>query len=200
MDVRGGERLAQPLARLVLEEAHSFGAELLRQLLQLTAPRAEADDRHSEIVQIAKVRRRDDQRVEVLGMADVARVHDYEPAVEPGRARPFVALRTRRDRGGVDPVRDHDDALGRGSLGDQPLAHPFPDRHDRVRTPEVEADERAERPDDERVRQPPQLGRDLGEDVLADHEQGDVPAPCDQQAEVADDRGIGHAEHEVWRR
>ena len=145
VDVGSGERLAEAFARLVFEEAHPIRPELLRQLLQLAAAGAEADDRDRQLVEVAKVRRRDDQLVEVLGVPDVPRVHDHEAAVEPGIARPLVLLGLRRDRRGVDPVRNHDHALRRRALGDQPLAHPLPDRHDRVRSAQVEADERPER-------------------------------------------------------
>ena len=146
------------------------------------------------------MRRRDDQLVEVLGVPDVARVHDHEAAVEPGVARPLVLLGLRCDRRGVDPVRDHDHTLGRRALCDQPLAHPLSDRHDRVRSTQVEADEGSERRDHQWVRQPPELGRDLGEDVLADHQQRHASPTSDQEAEIADDRRIGHAEHEVRAR
>ena len=54
--------------------------------------------------------------------------------------------------------------------------------------------------DDGGVVEPVELGRDLREDVLADDEQRRADAPPDEDAEVADDRRVGHAEDEVRRR
>ena len=54
-------------------------------------------------------------------------------------------------------------------------------------------------PIDRRVAEPVELGRDLREDVLADDEHRRADALADEDAEVADDRRVGHAEHEVGR-
>ena len=56
--------------------------------------------------------RRPDERLEVLGVADVPGVHDDEAVDEAVLARPRVVARLRRDLVGVDPVRDHHDPLG----------------------------------------------------------------------------------------
>ena len=58
----------------------------------------------------------------------------------------------------------------------------------------------AEDADDGWVAEPVELGRDLREHVLADDEHGRADAPADEDAEVADDRRVGHAEHEIGAR
>ena len=166
MDVGGESDSRRTLARLVREEAHAVDPEPLGELLQLAAraPKPMIDDR--EIVEVAKVRRRADQLVEVLGVADVARVHDHEAAVEPGVARPLVLLRLRRDRASVSTQFGITLTRSGGAPFPQPLAHRLPDRHDAVRPPEVEADERRSSPTTSGFVEPPELVRDLGEDVL----------------------------------
>ena len=52
-------------------------------------------------------------------------------------------------------------------------------------------------PTHERLLEPLDALRDLREDVLADHEQRHAEAARDEEPDVADDRRVGHAEHEV---
>ena len=87
--VRRRQRLRERLARLVREEADAVGAELARERLELGAAHAVADDRDRDVVEH---RRRADQRVEVLRVADVPGVHDDEAVVEAVPPRPLVAL------------------------------------------------------------------------------------------------------------
>ena len=60
---------------------------------------------------------------------------------------------------------------GSRALLGEPRAHRLADRDDAVGALEVEADRVAQRCDDDRVVEPLQLDRDLGEDVLADHDE-----------------------------
>ena len=70
----------------------------------------------------------------------------------------------------------------------------------RSRAPEVRADEAAEHADHGGIAEPVELGRDLREDVLADDEHRRADPLADEHAEVADDRRVGHAQHEVGSR
>ena len=110
---------------------------------------------------------------------------------------PLVVARLRRDRAGVDPVRDHAQALRRRSLRLEPLPHRLADRDDAVGAAEIGADEPAQDADHRGIPQPVELGRDLGEDVLADDEHRRADPLSDEHTEVADDRRVGHAEHEI---
>src|SRR6185436_515559 len=73
----------------------------------------------------------------------------------------------------------------------------LPDRDDPVGPPQVQPDELTERSEHERVLEPLDALRDLGEDVLADHEKWHVEPPGHHEPDVADDRRVGHAEDEV---
>ena len=106
----------------------------------------------------------------------------------------------RRDRVGVDPVRDHADALAGRALRLEPLPHRLADRDYPVGALEVETRRAGAGADEHAVLEPPQLRRDLGEHVLADHEQRHAEALGDREADVADHRRVGHAEHEVGSR
>ena len=84
MDVGARERERQPVALLVREEAHHvLDVEPAGQLDHLGVPGAEACDHDPDVVAVAEERRRTHEAVEVLRVADVARVHDDEPRHEP---------------------------------------------------------------------------------------------------------------------
>ncbi len=201
MDVSAREREREALALLVRQEANRLGdLESLRERDHLAVPRAEAGDHDAEVVAVPQERRGAHEAVEILRMADVARMHDDEPPVEAVLLGPGVVARLRRDRACVDPVRDHAQALGRRTLGLEPLPHRLADRDDPVRATEVRADEPAEDSDHRRIPKSIELRRDLREDVLADDEHRRADALADEHAEVSDDRRIGHAEHEIGRR
>jgi len=89
------------------------------------------------------------ERVEVLGVTDVARVHDDEAVVQALAPAPLVVPRLRRDLGRVNPVRDHQHPLRPDSFRQQPLPHAVTDRDDHVGTLEVEADEASEHSDED---------------------------------------------------
>ena len=182
---------------MVTEEAHLLDLEQPGQRLELVTPGAAADEHDAEVVEVAQERAGTDERVEVLRVADVSRVHDREPCREAVRGRPRVVARLRGDAGGVDPVRDYPEALGSGALLLQAAPHRLADRDDPVGAAQVERDERAEHADDEAALEPLDRDGDLGEDVLADHEQRHPEPPRGQQRDVADDRRVGHAEDEV---
>ena len=88
VDVRARERLRERLARLVGEELDGVDLEQLREGDELLVPRAEADDQDPQVVEVAQERGRADEAVEVLRVADVARVHDDEPARRAGACAP----------------------------------------------------------------------------------------------------------------
>ena len=163
-------------------------------------PRAEADHDDPESIQVAQERRGPHERVEILRVADVPGVHHDEGAVEALLRRPGVVPRLRHELGRVDPVRDHLDPLGGSALLLEPQLHRVADRDDTVGTAEVERDEPAQRSEHERLLEALHALGDLGEDVLADHEQRHAEAPRDDEADVADDGRIGHAEDEVGPR
>ncbi len=140
--------------------------------------RPEAGDHDRQVVAVAQKRRRPDEAVEILRVPDVPRVHDDELPDEAVLLGPRVVAGLRRDRARVDPVRDHAQPLRWSALLLEALAHGLPDRDDPVGPPQVGADEGAEDADDGRVAEPVELGRDLREDVLADHEHGGADAPC----------------------
>ena len=133
-------------------------------------------------------------------MTDVARVHDDELPGQPVEPRPLVVRGLRRDRLRVHPVRNHPDAIGRSALRLQPAAHRVADRDDAIGALEVKADQLAQRRHEQAVVEPPQLGRDLGEDVLGDDEQRHAEPPRDGQAHVSNHRRVGHAENEIGSR
>jgi hypothetical protein len=162
--------------------------------------RAEARDDDADVLAVAQKGRRADEAVEVLCVADVARVHHDEPRREPVPFRPRVVAALWRDRTRVHPVRDHPQTLGGRALRLEPLAHGLADRDDAVGAAQVRADEPAQHADDRRVAEPVELGGDLGEDVLADDEHGSAEAASHGHAEVSHDRRVGHAEDEIGRR
>ncbi len=200
VNVGGREGLRSQLVRLPRHEADPVGLEQLREPHQLVAPRAAADDPHGEVVEVAQERAGPDQGVEVLGVADVPGVHDDEMPQQPVLARPGVVARHRHDRRGVAPVRDHADALGADALLLQPLLHRLADHDHPVGGAKGRVDEPAQGADDDRVSEPAELDRDLREDVLRDHEQRDPEPGGDDAADRADERRIGHADHQVGAR
>ena len=130
-------------------------------------------------------------------MAHVPGVHDDELRDEVVLLRPLVVARLRRDRARVDPVRDHAKPSGRRPLRLQAQPHRLPDRDDAVRAAEVRGDERPQHADHCRIPETVELGRDLREDVLADDEHGGAEPPPHRDAEISDDRRVGHAEDEI---
>ena len=198
MEVGRAERQRKPGARLVAEKAdHPRHVEALRQPRQLAVPRPEADHHDLEPLEVAEERRRADERVEVLGVPDVPRVHDDERVVDALLPRPRVLPRLRPELVRVDPVRDHRDPLGRRALLLEAQLHRLADRDDAVGPSEVERDEPPERAEDDGVLEPLDALRDLGEHVLADDEERDAEPARDEQPDVADDGRVGHAEDEV---
>ena len=202
MEIARGERVREHLARLVVEEPHRAGhLEPLREPRHLAVARAEADHDDPEALEVAQERRGADERVEVLRVTDVARVHDDERVVEPVLgATTALSPRLRRELGRVHPVRDHGRRARPAPLLLEPPLHRLADRDDAVGPPEIEATSLPERADDDRLLEPLDPLGDLREDVLADHEQRHAEAARDDEPDVADDRRVGHAEHEVGPR
>ena len=64
----------------------------------------------------------------------------------------------------------------------------------------IRTHEAAQHADHRRVAEPMELGRDLREHVLADDEHGRTHALAHDDADVADDRRVRHAEHEIGTR
>ena len=191
MEVGGRERERQPGARLVAEEPHR-----LRHLEPLARARVSSACRApnpittiSSPLEVAEEGRGADERVEVLRVPDVARVHDDERIVEAVLARPGVVPRLRRELLRVDPVRDHLDAAGGRALRLEAQLHRLADRDDAVGAPQVERDEPPQRAEHERLLEPLDALGDLGEDVLADHEERHAEAPRDEEPDVADHGG-----------
>ena len=183
------------------QEAHRVvDLEALGERDHLGVAGAEARDHDPEVVAVAEEGRRADEAVEVLRVPDVPGVHDDEarhevvlPAHSLSRgcgviARVSTQFGITRSRSGGAP------------FASQPLAHRLADGDDPVGAPQVGADEPAEHADDGGVAEPVELGRDLREDVLADDEHGHAEAAADRDAEVADDRRVGHAEDEIGSR
>jgi hypothetical protein len=198
VEVAGGERERKLLAWLVVEELHRpRHLETLRETRELAVPCAEPDHHDPEPLEVAEERRRPYERVEILGVPDVARVHDDELVAEPACRGPGVLPGLRLDLGRVDPVGDHLDPRLPRALVDEAELHRLADRHDPVGAPQVEPDELPERSEDERVLEPLDALRDLGEHVLADDEERGVEPPGDHEPDVPDDRRVGHAEDEV---
>ena len=94
--------------------------------------RSDPDDRHCQVVEIAEKRRRTDERVEILRMADVPEVHDDELVDEVVFTSPGVFSRLRRDALRVAPVRDHPHAARINALLDDSLLHRLADDDDPV--------------------------------------------------------------------
>ena len=89
MEVGARQRERKPLARLVREEAHRLlDLEPLGERDHLGVPGAEAGDDDAQVVEVAQERRGADEAVEILRVADVARVHDDERVDEPVLASP----------------------------------------------------------------------------------------------------------------
>ena len=162
----------------------------------MTGPEPDHDD--PERLEVAQERRRANERVEVLGVTDVARVHHDERVVEPLLRRPGVAAWLWRELRRVDPVRDHLDARGVGTLLLPAVASSCPRSRRRGRRGGDRAPT-SRRSAATRTGCSSRLSalRDLGEDVLADDEQRHVEASRDGERDVADDRRVGHAEHEI---
>ena len=122
------------------------------------APKPTIGDR--EVVEVAQERCRADEVVEVLRVADVARVHDDEPVDEPLFARPGrchaapATIAVVSTQFGITVIRS-----GARPLRHEPLAHPLADRDDVVGALEVVADQPPQDADEHRVRQPSELGR-----------------------------------------
>ena len=100
-----GERLGEPLPRLVEEETDLVDLEQIRERDKLGMSRAHADNRDRELVEITEKCPRPHERIEVLGVSDVSRVHDDELAFELGDADPFVLFAVRSKPCRVDPIR-----------------------------------------------------------------------------------------------
>ena len=111
---------------------------------------AEADEDDREVVEVAQVRRRVDQRVQVLGVADVAGVHDDEPADE---ARARAPSRCRSAAASAPSCRPSSGSRGSGrgsrALRGEPLLHRLADRDDAVGPAEVEARQHSEQADEQ---------------------------------------------------
>ena len=82
MHVCGRQRLRQDRARLVVEELHLVDLEQSRKRDELGVTRPHADDHDQEIVEVTQKRPGANERVEILRMSDVARVHDDELLVD----------------------------------------------------------------------------------------------------------------------
>ena len=158
---------------------------------------ARADHDEVQIVQVAEKRARSDQRLHVLGVADVARVHDDEALVQTISARPDVVPRLRGDAIRVDPVLDHAHAIGSRALLLQSAPHRLPDRDDPVCTPQVGLDHEPQQADQERVLEALELDCDLGEDILGDDDERDAEPPGDDEPDVTDHRRVGERQHHV---
>ena len=112
------------------------------------------------------------------------------------RAQSF-SPRLRPELVGVDPVRDHLDPLRRRALLLQAQLHRLADGDHPVRPAKVERHEAPERAEHEWLLEPLDALGDLGEHVLADHEERYAEPPRDEEPDVTDHGRIGHAEHEV---
>ena len=143
------------------------------------------------------MRRRVEQRRQILRVADVPGVHDDEAVDEPLLARPRIRALARRELLRVGPVRDHGDRVRLDALRDQPPAHPLADRHDSGRARKPEPDEPVEHADEDGVVEPAERDRDLGEDVLRDDDQRHTVAPSDGHADRGDEGRVGETEDEV---
>ena len=97
VDVRRRQRLGEPLARLVGQE-HDLDLEPLGERDEICMAGARADHDAAEIVEVAQERQRARQCLEILRVADVARVHHDEAADEVVLLRPGVVARSRRER------------------------------------------------------------------------------------------------------
>ena len=169
-------------------KTHVVDLEQPRELLQLVAPGAAADQDDPQVLEIAQKRRRADQRVEILRVPDVPGVHDDELVVEPVLARPRVVARARLELRRVDPVRDHDDPIAGGALVASRSRIVLADRDDAVGTLQVEARREAKRLDQRGVVESLERDGHLGEDVLADDDERRVEAPGEHERDVGDDR------------
>ena len=161
---------------------------------------AEAGDDDAEVVAVAKEGRGAHEAVEILRVPDVARMHDDEAIDEVVPCGPLVVARLRRDRARVDPVRNDAQPLGRSALCFEPLPHGLPDRDDPVSASKIRTHEATQNADHRRVAEPIELGRDLREHVLADDQDRRTHALAHDDADVADDRRVRHAEHEIGTR
>ena len=198
VEVARGEREGEVAARLVVEEADGRGhLEALREARDLALTRSGPDHDDSQADEVAQEGRRPNQRVEILGVPDVSRVHHDERLVEAALRRPLVVAWARRELRRVDPVRDHGDSLGRRPLVLEPQLHRVADRDDAVGALEVERDEPTKRAQENRLLESLHPLGDLGEDVLADDEQRHTEAARDDERDVPDDGRIGHAEDQV---
>ena len=90
MDVRCGKRVGEEFAQLVAHEQHLLHLEQPREPLQLVPSRTAPDQDDAEIVQVAKERGGPNQRIEVLRVPDVPRVHDHELVGKTVLASPGV--------------------------------------------------------------------------------------------------------------
>ena len=162
--------------------------------------RAHADDRDPQVVEVAEERGGADERIEVLGMADVAAVHDDELLVETKPFCPVVPADGGREPLRVDPVRDHAHPPGWSSLLLEPKAHRVSDRDYAVRATEIERNEPSKHAHHGTILEPLELYGDLREDVLTDHDERHAVAARDEERDVTDDRRIGHAQDNIWFR
>ena len=191
------QRLGQPLARLVRQEAYVVESEARGQPHHLSSSRTQPHDQDDEVFEIAQAVGGADERVEILRVADVSRMHDDELAGEAVLRRPRVVVRLRANLRDVDPVRDHPDPLRRSAFRLEARPHRLADGDDAVRAPQVERHRAAKRRDHERVSQPPERGRNLREHVLADDDERRSMPPRDEDRHRAEHRRIGHAQDDV---
>jgi hypothetical protein len=113
-------------------------------------------------VEVAEKRARPDERVEILRVADVPRVHDDEPPGQPVLARPWVVAGHRVNARHVHPVRYHTNPLGPDTFLLEPLPHRVPDRNNPVGRAQRRVDQHTEHADDHRVAEAAELDRNLG--------------------------------------
>ena len=160
-------------------------------------PRAGPDHEDREVIEVAQEARGAYERVEILGVSDVARVHDHELALNAALVRPPVLPLLRRKPRGVDPVGNHAHAFRRRAFFLESLPHRVSDGDDAVGPAKVERNERAQQPHHDGILEPLELDGDLREDVLADHHERGAVALRHQQRDVGDDRRVGHADDDV---
>ena len=161
-------------------------------------PGAEADDHDLEPVEVSQQNGGAYQRLEILCVADVARVHDDEAVDE------VVGLRAQALSRGCGVISSGSTQFGittirsaRCALRDEPGAHRLADRDDAVGPPQVRAHDPPERSDRHWIRESPELLCRFREHVLADDDERHAEATGHRETDGADHRRVGHAEHDV---
>ena len=167
--------------------------------MQLFPPRAAADDPHGEVVEVAQEAQAPDERVEVLRVADVARVHDDEALHEAGARGPRGCPRGC----GVDRSRRRSSSGSRGSarLGrPSPRAAASSCRRSRRRGRPSGSDESTSRRSARSTNglwRRPSLTAISGNTSCAITSSGTRKRARDEPADGADERRVGHADDEV---